>query len=585
MTFLSITSSASGREWRDRLDEQGRGLSERIRIYGGIPDLLARILAGRGVQAEAVEDYLAPSIKALMPEPNSLQDMEKAAARLSQAVINKEKVAIFGDYDVDGATSSAILALFLKEAGLTPIIHIPDRLTEGYGPNSEAIETLKAQGATLLITVDCGTTSHKVLQGVGMDVIVIDHHQADEILPEVVALVNPKRMDDLSGLDYLAACGVVFMVCVAVNRALREAGLPSQDLMRLTDCVALGTVADMVPLTGLNRAFVRRGLEKMRGRKSVGLTALIDVSRLKEKPAAGHLGFLLGPRINAGGRIGDAALGARLLTLDDPLEAADIAAELDKLNQERQVIEKAALVEAEAEALAMIGVNEDLGAVIVTVSDTWHPGVVGLVASRLKERFQRPAFAITFERGRLGTGSGRSITGVDLGKTVREAVALGLLTKGGGHAMAAGLTIEKANLGAFRAFMDQQCVAAIKTARTEKSLFIDGAMTARAATPAFVASFEEAGPFGTGNPEPVFAFPYHALIFADVVGENHLRCRFKSNDGAELNAIAFRVVGSPLGDFLMKHRGQAVHVVGTLSTDSWQGRERVQLRIIDAAGG
>jgi single-stranded-DNA-specific exonuclease len=249
------------------------------------------------------------------------------------------------------------------------------------------------------------------------------------------------------------------------------------------------------------------------------------------------------------------------------------------------VIEKAALIEAEAEALAMIGVNEDLGAVLVTVSETWHPGVVGLVASRLKERFQRPAFAITFERGRLGTGSGRSITGVDLGKTVREAVALGLLTKGGGHAMAAGLTIEKANLGSFRAFMDAQCAAAIKTAQTEKSLLIDGAMTARAATPHFVASFEEAGPFGTGNPEPVFAFPHHTLVFADIVGENHLRCRFKANDGAELNAIAFRVVGSPLGDFLMKQRGQSIHVVGTLSTDSWQGRERVQLRIIDAARG
>jgi len=588
--FLGVSRSATGRLWRDRLDARGAAQALAIVQRYQLPEMLARVLAGRGVDLDAVDDFLDPTIRKLMPDPFTVTQMEAAATRISDAVTRGEKVAIFGDYDVDGATSSALLAWHLRHCGLDPLIHIPDRIFEGYGPNVDAVKALAAKGAKLLVTVDCGTTSIEALaeaKRLGMSVVVIDHHQCGDDLPIVDALVNPNRPDDLSGLGHLAAVGLVFVTLVAVNRELRGRGFwnaerPEPDLLGMLHHVALGTVADVASLTGLNRAFVAKGLIALRRRDHVGHTALMDVSRLNGPPEAWHLGFMLGPRINAGGRIGRADLGVRLLLEGDVSEAARIAAELDRLNTERRVIEQAAEAQAEAEALASLGL-EDKGAVIVTAAEGWHPGVVGLVAARLKEKFARPAFAIALEPGGIGTGSGRSISGVDLGKAVRQAVTDGLLMKGGGHAMAAGITLRKEQLAAFRAYIEAALADDVAQSRNVRELMVDGAVSARAVTPELVATLNRAGPFGAGNPEPVIALPSHQLVYADEVGQAHLRLRFKAGDGAIVNGIAFRSVGQPLGNALKENRGQVLHVAGSLTVDRWQGAERVQLRVIDVA--
>ncbi len=588
--FLGVESSATGRAWRSRLDERGSARALAIAQRHDLPELLARILAGRNVEVDAVEAFLDPTIKRAMPDPNVLTAMPEAAGRIADAIMRNEKVAIFGDYDVDGATSAALLARFLRHAGVDPMIHIPDRLFEGYGPNIEAVRALAGRGATLLVAVDCGTTSPEPLaeaQKLGVDVVVIDHHQADEVLPPAVAIVNPNRRDDLSGLGHLAAVGLTFMTVVAVNRVLRSRGFwteerPEPDLLSLVDDVALGTVADVVPLTGLNRAFVAKGLIALRRRERVGHVSLMDVARLPGPPEAWHLGFLLGPRINAGGRIGRADLGVRLLIEDDPVEAAKIAAELDRLNRERQAIEVETLAQAEAEAMAALGV-EERGAVVVTAAEGWHPGVVGLVAARLKEKFGRPAFAIALEPGGIGTGSGRSIAGVDIGRAVRRAVADGLLTKGGGHAMAAGVTVRKDALAPLRAFLEATLGADVEAARRTNGLFIDGAVSAAGADPELVALLERAGPFGSGNPEPLIALPAHTIAYAEEVGQAHIRVRLKSADGAFVGGIAFRAAGQKLGAALLEGRGRLIHAAGTFALDRWQGEERVQFKLTDIA--
>lgn len=588
--FLGVERSATGRAWHDRLDERGNARSLAIVQRHGVAELLARIVAGRHVDAEGVDAYLDPTVKRLMPDPDVIAGMNTAASRIADAVMRRETVAIFGDYDVDGATSAALLASFLRTAGIEALIHIPDRIFEGYGPNVEAIRALAGRGATLLVTVDCGTTSIEPLaeaKRLGLDTVVIDHHQADEALPEAVAIVNPNRLDDLSGLGHLAAVGLVFLTVVAANRALRRhgywtAGRPEPALIDDLDLVALGTVADVVPLKGLNRAFVAKGLRAMRRRERTGLTALVDVARLAGPPEPWHLGFMLGPRINAGGRIGRADLGARLLLSEDPVEAAALAAELDRLNRERQAIEHAAVAEAEAEALAALG-SEDKGAVIVTAAPNWHPGIAGLIAARLKEKFARPAFAIALGPGDLGTGSGRSVAGVDLGRAVRQAVAGGLLLKGGGHAMAAGVTLRRDALGAFRAFLEERLGAAVEMARRDDALLLDGAVTARGLTAELHAMMASAGPYGAGNPEPVIALPAHTIAFAEEFGQAHIRVRLRAGDGAAIGAVAFRAAGQTLGEALIKSRGRAVHVAGTLAIDRWQGEERAQLRIVDIA--
>jgi single-stranded-DNA-specific exonuclease len=588
--FLGVEHSATGRSWRDRLDARGSARALAIAQRYDLPELLARILAGRNVEVDAVEAFLDPTVKHSMPDPDVLTAMPEAAGRIADAIERGETIAIFGDYDVDGATSAALLARFLRHAGCEPLIHIPDRLFEGYGPNVEAVRALAARGATLLVTVDCGTTSIEPLaqaHALGVDVVVIDHHQADETLPPAVAIVNPNRRDDLSGLGHLAAVGLTFMTVVAVNRLLRARGFwtarrPEPNLLSYLDDVALGTVADVVPLTGLNRAFVAKGLIALRQRNRVGHVSLMDVARLSGPPEAWHLGFLLGPRINAGGRIGRADLGVRLLIEDDPIEAARIAAELDRLNRERQIVEVDTVAQAEAEAMAALGIEEK-GAVVVTAAEGWHPGVVGLVAARLKEKFGRPAFAIALEPGGIGTGSGRSIPGVDIGRAVRRAVAEGLLEKGGGHAMAAGVTLRKSALAPLRAFLEAALAPDVEIARRANSLLIDGAVSAAAADAELVAMIERAAPFGSGNPEPVIALPAHTIAYAEEVGQAHMRARFKSADGSGVNAIAFRAAGQKLGAALLQNRGRQVHAAGSFTLDRWQGEERVQFRITDIA--
>ena len=586
---LGVTHSLRERPWAMRLDASGEARALAIAQLGGHGDVLSRILASRGVEPEAADPYLDPAVRDLMPDPASLIDMDRAVARLGAAVLAKTKVAIFGDYDVDGAAASALLADYLTACGVETMIHIPDRIFEGYGPNPEAIRALKAKGAGLLVTVDCGTTSHGPLaeaRALGLDPIVLDHHQAPERLPEAI-VVNPNRLDDLSGLGQLCAAGVVFMVLVALQRALRDttvfADRAPPDLLAALDLVALATVADVAPLTGLNRAFVKKGLAVMRARGRAGLTALFDVASADGPANAYHLGYLIGPRINAGGRIGDAALGARLLTLSDESEATAIAATLDRLNRERQALEAATLELAEGEALAQVGLHDEGASIVVVAGEGWHPGIVGIIAGRLREKFGRPSFAIALH-GEGGTGSGRSILGVDLGRGVRAAVEAGVLVKGGGHAMAAGVTLGLGGLAAFRAFIETELAAAADAARAAEALLIDATLTAGAATPALIADFDRAGPYGSGSPEPVFVLPAHRIIDVAEVGKGgHVRLRLQAGDGATLDAIAFRAAREPLGRTLLESRGQAMHVAGTLNLDRYGGRERVQLRVVDAA--
>jgi single-stranded-DNA-specific exonuclease len=525
-----------------------------------------------------------------MPDPSRLIDMDKAAARIADAIQRREKIAIFGDYDVDGACSSALMRRFLNAHGLEGRIYIPDRIFEGYGPNPQAIETLVKEGARLIITVDCGVTSFEALahaKALGADVVVLDHHQADERLPAVDAVVNPNRQDDLSGLGHLCAAGVTFMALVATSRELRRRGaygngLSPPNLLALLDLVALATVADVVPLRTLNRAFVVRGLEIMRERHNAGIRALLDAASLNQPPTPYHLGFVLGPRINAGGRIGDAALGARLLSIDDDTEAARIAALLDKLNRERKTIETEMLAAAMAEADRLVDEDPELPIVLVG-SDEWHKGVVGLVASRLVERFRRPSCVIAWEKGGQGTGSLRSVAGVDIGAAIRALTAEGLLVKGGGHAMAAGLTVEYGKLDAVRRRLDALLREKASAARAATVLEIDGALTPAGVSEDFIDLVEKAGPYGQGNPSPRFAFPAHRVRYAKIMGEAHVRCTLEAGDGSKLDAIAFRAVGQPIGDVLQGSNGMPIHVAGHLRRDTWGGRNRIELQIEDVA--
>ncbi len=586
--FLGVARSVLGRPWRGRLDERGEARALAIAQIHGTGDVLSRVLAGRGVMPEAAQAYLDPTLRNLLPDPFSLKDMEAAAHRIAEAMERGDKIAIFGDYDVDGAASSALLYDYFRACGVPCVIHIPDRIFEGYGPNTEAIQNLARGGAKLLITVDCGTASHAPLAEaarLGLDPIVLDHHQAPEMLPEAI-VVNPNRQDDLSGLGQLCAAGVVFMALVAVQRSLRERGFftparPPPDLLTGLDLVALATVADVAPLTGLNRAFVAKGLALMHARERPGLRILLDLAGLKEPPNPYHLGFLIGPRINAGGRIGDAALGARLLTLTDPQEAQPVAEELDRLNRERQELERATLEAAEAEVMARPNLANS--AAIVAAGEGWHPGIAGLIASRLKEKFQRPAFAVAFNGTAIGTGSGRSIAGVDLGRAVRAAAEAGILVKGGGHAMAAGITVARERLGEFEDFLEARLVSSVAEARAGESLLIDAALTAAAADKTLLAGLARGGPYGAGNPEPVFALPAHRLIDVAAVGNGHVRLRAEAGDGTKIDGIAFRAASEPLGQALHAARGTAVHLAGTLAENRYGGKERVQLRLLDFA--
>ena len=594
--YLGVAQSAKGYRWRERLSAEQINIATAISQQHNLPELLGRVLAARGVGLDNVPSVLDPTIKELMPDPSTLQDMDKGAARLADAIEAKTNIAIFGDYDVDGGSSSALMQRFLNAHGLNGRIYIPDRQFEGYGPNASAIETLIKEGAGLIVTVDCGTTSHEplaVARKLGVDVIVVDHHQADEVLPQVHSLINPNRQDDLSGLGHLCAAGVVFMLLVATSRELRKRGAyggkqQAPDLLNMLDLVGLATVCDVVPLEGLNRAFVVKGLEVMKARRNIGLRALFDVAGLSSAPSPYHLGFVLGPRINAGGRIGDSALGAKLLSTSDEGEAVRIAALLDKHNKERKAIETKMLEAALAEAEGMVEAEPDLPMLIVG-SENWHKGVVGLVASRLTERFHRPSCVIAWQSAggdqnrQEGTGSLRSVAGVDVGAAVRLAAAEGILIKGGGHAMAAGLTVAAAKLDELKAFMTAQLQDKASAARATAALEMDGALTPRGVNNDLLDLIEQAGPYGQGNPQPRFVFPAHHVKFAKVVGENHVRCTLQAGDGSRIDGIAFRAAGQPLGDLLLGSSGRPVHVAGSLKRDSWGGRQKIDLFIEDAA--
>jgi single-stranded-DNA-specific exonuclease len=585
--FLDVRRSATGIAWEHRLNDRQEMAALAIAQGHGTGDLLARVLAGRGVTSELTERFLDPTIRDLLPDPASLTDMETAADRIARAILRREKVAIFGDYDVDGAASSALLKRYLAHYGVSADIYIPDRIFEGYGPNPDAMRELVARGASLIVTVDCGTNSAASIEAAkeaGADVVVLDHHQVGGPLPAATAVVNPNRDDDLSGQGYLCAAGVTFLALVQTAKALRahNTGVAAPNLLSMLDLVALATVCDVVPLVGVNRAFVVKGLIAIRQQNNPGLAALARVSRIGEPINAFHLAFLIGPRINAGGRIGDAALGSRLLATDDQAEADAIAETLSRLNQERQAMEQEMLAEARAEADAELLGGAGPG-VLVTASDKWHPGIVGLLASRLKDHARRPSFAIAFNANGVGTGSGRSVSGFDLGRLVREAAAEGLIVKGGGHAMAAGITVERSKLGALRAFFEARAASEVMRLRNEESLKIDAALSADGATQDLLDALERAGPYGAGHPAPVLVLPRHRLADARLIGTNHIRADLKSESGGRIQAIAFRADGTDLGQFLIKHRGAAVHVAGALSGNYWNGARSVQFRIMDAA--
>ena len=575
--FLGVVSSAKSRRWIGPDADISRHAAA-LAQQTGLPELVTLILARSGVTPATAEAYLAPSLRDLMPDPSTLLDMDKAAAAVCDAVRNRARIAIFADYDVDGGASAALLLDWLAQMGGGATLYIPDRIDEGYGPNIPAMETL-ADGHDLIICVDCGTVSIDPIAAArakGCDVIVLDHHLGGEVLPDAQAIVNPNRQDETTPLTYLCAAGVVFMLLAACNRILRaEHKVP--DLLAMLDLVALATVADVAPLQGLNRAFVRQGLSIMAQRRRPGLTALADVAGLRSAPVAYHLGFLLGPRVNAGGRIGKADLGARLLACTDPDEASAIAARLDELNGERREIETQVRLAAEAQVES----RDITGPLVWAAGEGWHPGVVGIVASRLKDRFNRPAIVIGLQDG-IGKGSGRSVTGVDLGASVATCTREGLFLTGGGHKMAAGLSLSQDCLEPamerLAELLDKQGAAQAGPS----DLKIDGLLAPAAATPELIEALDQAGPFGASAPAPRIALSAQRVTFAKRAGETHLRLTLSDGVG-KIDAIAFGAFETPMGELLENHNGRPVHVAGRLEIDDWGGRRKAKLRVEDAA--
>lgn len=584
-TFLDVKRSLGGKRWIERMSPRQANAALEMTQKTDVSEIVARVLAGRDIVTAQVEQFLDPTLRELMPDPHAITDNEAAAGRIARAIYDREKVAIFGDYDVDGAASSALLARFLRAFGLDVNIHIPDRIFEGYGPNPTAMAQLARQ-ASLIITVDCGTNSAEAfsaIEGSATDIVVIDHHQVGGELPQVVAVVNPNREDDFSGLGHLCAAGLVFMTLVEVARQLKKAGeARSPNLLGYLDLVALATVCDVVPLVGLNRAFVKKGIIVARSRKNPGMVALAASARIGEPLAPYHFGYVLGPRINAGGRIGDASLGAKLLATDDVEEADQLAAQLDDLNRQRQGAEQVMVEEAKASVAGEME-TENPPSVIVVASRDWHPGIVGLIAARLKEAFNRPAVAISIDQNGKGTGSARSVLGFDIGKLVRSAVDEGLLSKGGGHSMAAGLTVASDQIGALRSHFEGKSAEAVTQLTADAVLKLDGALSSGAVSAELVTQLDTVGPYGAGHDQPLFAFPNHIVRFAKIVGNGHLKMSLEGNATRAIDAIAFRAADGPMGQTLLNANGETLHFAGTISMNRFNGREVPQLRVVDVA--
>ncbi|WP_293904989.1 single-stranded-DNA-specific exonuclease RecJ [Phenylobacterium sp.] len=585
--YLGVTRSLSGRLWRQRPADPE--VTRRHQLDQGLSELLARALAARGVTAAQGADFLNPTLKALFPDPSSFMDMDRAAAILVDALIERRRVVVFADYDVDGASSAALIVRWFRAMGMEIAIYVPDRITEGYGPSPAAFRHLQAEGAELVITVDCGAAAHDALAcaaAIGLPVVVIDHHlmRPGEV-PAVAALVNPNRPDDTSGQGHLAAAGVSFVLLAALNREARRRALynamAEPDIMSWLDLAAMGAVCDVTELRGFNRALTAQGLKVMSGWRNPGLKALMDVAKAEGASSVFHVGFILGPRINAGGRIGRSDLGARLLSTDDPAEAAVLAEELDALNASRKDVERevqeAAVRHIERES------NQGDAACLVVAQDGWHPGVIGIVAGRLRERYRKPVIVIGIDRAAdVGKGSGRSQPGVNLGRAVQAAYEAGLLLAGGGHAMAAGLSVRPDVIPELRAFLCERMAAEQQVAAAQDGLDIDALITARGADRALWTDFQRLAPFGTGNPEPLFAAADVRVERPMALKGGHVRCTLADGSGGKLKAIAWRVEDTETGRRLLTEGG-AIHVAGRLKPDDWQGREGVQLEIEDVA--
>ena len=582
---LGVSRSAAGQVWKFRPSDDRLVLAMCQRH--GLPDILARLLVARGVTLEDVPNYLEPRLRDLLPDPSCLTDMDKAAERLALAVERDEKIAVFGDYDVDGATSSAVLSRYFGALGKQLRVYIPDRQKEGYGPNIDAFRQLQDEGHKLIVTVDCGTMAHKTLGAAhvaGIDVIVADHHQTGGGLPTCFALVNPRRADDTSGLGHLAAVVVTFLLVISVNRALRRSGYfdtrDEPDVLGLLDMVALGTVCDVVPLQGLNRALVRQGLTVAAQTSNEGIRALARVSRAAAQMGTYEFGFQLGPRLNAGGRVGEASLGVRLLSTESSEEASGFAMRLDDLNTERRAIEAGVLSEAMHDAENKIAAHNASPPYFLTAREGWHPGVIGIVAGRIKDKFHRPSFVIALDETGLGKGSARSISGIDVGRLIAGAVDRGLIEAGGGHAMAAGLTLRADQMAGFEAYLTEELGGLALDG--PRDLWLDASLSPAAANTDLLELINKAGPFGAGNAEPRLVFPAVRVVQSDIVGDGHVRCILAGREGGRLKAIAFSSVPEDVRALLTKPPSLC-HIAGFLRADNWNGRHDVQLMVHDAA--
>lgn len=580
---FGVAASLTGRAWHWRGGNMQLGAQQQLG-----DDIVRQLLLSRGVAPDDIERHRVPTLRNFLPDPSRFRDMDVAADRLAQAVIAGEKITIYGDYDVDGATSSALLIRLLRDLGIEAGYYIPDRLLEGYGPSGEALVKLGQSGSSLIVTVDCGAMAHEALamaHDAGVDVIVVDHHKCAAELPRTVALVNPNRLDeedDAAAHGHLAAVGVAFLLAIALVRTLRERGYFADrrepDLLALLDVVALGTVADVAALHGLNRAFVAQGLKVMARRDNIGMAALIDASRLKRSPACSDLGFALGPRINAGGRVGESTLGVRLLTTRDPEEAREIAAQLSALNEERRAIETEVQEAAEAQLA-----SQHNRAVHLVAGEGWHPGVIGIVAGRIKEKTGKPSLVIALD-GDTGKGSGRSIAGVDLGASIIRARDEGLLVAGGGHAMAAGLTVPADRIDALAEWLDSTLEAQVARASASREMALDLAVAPGGLTPELVESLEAAGPYGVGWPGPRVAVGPVRLVKCDIVGTDHVRLIAAGDDGKSFKGIAFRAAESDMGQALLHgSRGRRLWLAGRVKIDDWGSRPQAELHLEDAA--